>query len=561
MSTPRLFLLCCVALLSACEQDPLERQPLPAVAPEARVTITSERITNVEAPVPPQCYTRTEDRHNPCYTCHQAYDRKHGEPRMNQLDDGGLQGGYLFSEEGETSHWRNLFVDRRDWLAQISDEQILEWVNQDNYSDLADRLREIDWPGYIPDLADYQHGADAFDDQGFARDNSGWVAFNYKPFPGTFWPTNGSTDDVLIRLPEPFRTLNGEQDRTVYLLNLTLVELVIKNDTRTSIPPTDETRLNVDLDGDGELATAVSLLRDTHYLGDASDTALAFQQYPAGTEMLHSVRYLGIGEDDRIGVSTRMKELRYMRKQVQLPDYDIASRYARERKEKLLGELPSFVHLPAQGMENGMGWLLQGYIEDYDGALRPQSFEETLHCMGCHAAVGATIDQTFAFARKVPGADGWGYIDTRGMPDTPNRNEPGGEIRNYLARAGGGSEFRENPEMLARWYREDGNVDDDKLASTDVYTLITPSRERALKLNKAYTHTVRHQSYIYGRDATWLPAKNVFEKIDQSQPPLAPEFRFYGWDIRLDWPTDTPSPAKGRAGEGSTAAKHPLAVK
>lgn len=105
----------------------------------------------------------------------------------------------------------------------------------------------------------------------------------------------------------------------------------------------------------------------------------------------------------------------------------------------------------------------------------------------------------------------------------------------YLQRAGGGSEFRENPEMLSRWFTENGNVDAEKVKAADVYTLIAPSRERAMQLNKAYTHIVRHQSYIYGRDATWLSANNVFETIDESEPPLAPEFRFYNWDIRLDW--------------------------
>jgi hypothetical protein len=121
------------------------------------------------------------------------------------------------------------------------------------------------------------------------------------------------------------------------------------------------------------------------------------------------------------------------------------------------------------------------------------------------------------------------------MPDVSNVSEPHGEIANYLARAGGGSEFRENTEMLARWYRADGSVDLDKVRAADVYTLITPSRERALALNKAYTHIVRHQSYIHGRDATWLPTINVFREVDENEPPLEKEFRFYHWDIRLDW--------------------------
>ncbi|MGJ3254764.1 MAG: hypothetical protein ACFE0K_00415, partial [Alcanivorax sp.] len=110
-------------------------------------------------------------------------------------------------------------------------------------------------------------------------------------------------------------------------------------------------------------------------------------------------------------------------------------------------------------------------------------------------------------------------------------------IRNYLKRAGGGSEFRENPEMVDKWYHADGSLNEQAIADADVYTLITPSRERALKLNKAYTHIVRHQSYIHGRDATWLPAENVFTEVDESEPPLPAEFRFFQWDLRMDWPS------------------------
>ncbi|MCB1836570.1 MAG: hypothetical protein KDH99_03030 [Alcanivoracaceae bacterium] len=526
-----------VMLLGGCSETSEPATPLPDVAPAQRVTVTSERITNLEAPVPPQCYTRTDGRHNPCYTCHQMYDRGAGaKRRMNELDDGGLQGGYLFSEEGLVNHWSNLFVDRRDWLADVSDDDIVRYVATDNYAALDDRLRARDWPGFIPDLAHYAHPELAFDEQGFARDDSGWVAFNYKPFPGTFWPTNGSTDDVAIRLPQAFRQLDGKDNRDIYLLNLTLVEMNIKNLNTLSIPTQDEQALRIDLDADGTLsAAATRLVQRDHYLGDASPVRRLFQQYPEGTELMHSVRYVGVDDQENIFTPPRMKELRYMKKIRELPEYDVGSRYARERKEKIEGLLPTFVDHRDKGMENGYGWMLQGYIEDYDGALRPQTHEETMFCMGCHAAVGVTIDHTFALARKVDGAAGWGYIDTRGMPDVSNVSEPHGEIANYLARAGGGSEFRENTEMLARWYRADGSVDLDKVRAADVYTLITPSRERALALNKAYTHIVRHQSYIHGRDATWLPTINVFREVDENEPPLEKEFRFYHWDIRLDW--------------------------
>lgn len=510
------------------------RPALPEVPLAQRKPITNERIYNDEASVPPQCYTKTEGRHNVCYTCHQMYDRR-GQARLNQLDDGALQGDYAFSEVGVTNHWRNLFVDRTAWLAAISDEDIRAYVDGDNYSPLANRLRERGWKGFVPDLRGYEAGASAFDGQGLARDGSFWVAFNYKPFPGTFWPTNGSTDDVVVRLPRAFRELRGAFSRDVYFVNLTLVELGIKNLERAPIWPVDERQLELDVDGDGALSLASEVRRGAHYAGDARDIEPAFEQFPQGTELMHSVRYLGLDAHGQVTIPRRMKELRYMRKVNVLPRHLLDSRYAGERKEKRLGELPRFLQRGDEGLDNKLGWFVQGFIEDYDGELRPQSYEENMACMGCHSAIGTTVDSTFSLARKVTGAPGWGYINLRGMADAPTVSESGGEILEYLRRAGGGSEFRENPEMVERWFQADGSVDEAKVKAADVYTLLTPSARRALDLNKAYTHIVRHQSFIDGRDATWVPARNVYRDIDDRAAPLEEQYRHYGWDLRLDW--------------------------
>ena len=82
----------------------------------------------------------------------------------------------------------------------------------------AGELSSESYPGFRPDL-DFEQG---FDVDGFARDGSGWRALRYKPFPGTFWPTNGSIDDVFIRLLEAFRTRDGEVDREVAKANLSI---------------------------------------------------------------------------------------------------------------------------------------------------------------------------------------------------------------------------------------------------------------------------------------------------------------------------------------------------
>lgn len=487
---------------------------------------------NREAVIPPQCYTRTEGVHNPCYVCHQN-QRAGGENTMNDAD---LQVAYTFSDVGTTNHWLNLFENRTTRVAAIGDEEILAWIDDDNYSELPGRLEAAGFGGYVPDLADLEQGAAAFDADGFARDGSGWVAFNYKPLPSTFWPTNGSTDDVMIRLPEAFRrAANGKPSRDAYRANLAILEANVKGLPMIDTRPISETVVGADLDGDGVLGTAMRVARVSSFVGAASEHLLLPPLYPQGTEFLHTVRYVGIGADGTVGVSRRMKEVRYMRKSSITPLAQLAELYREEQYAKEAGYLPGYINRWQQGLDNEMGWLVQGFIEDRNGRLRVQTYEETLFCMGCHTSLGATIDKTFAFPRKVDGAAGWGYIELRGMPDAPNVGETRGEIATYLERVGGGSEFRNNDEMLARWFASDGTLDRAKVAVADVYELIAPSRERALALNKAYRTIVADQDYVFGRDAVIVPPSNVYDEVDPETAPTLPADRFFTWDIRLDW--------------------------
>jgi hypothetical protein len=88
--------------------------------------------------------------------------------------------------------------------------------------------------------------------------------------------------------------------------------------------------------------------------------------------------------------------------------------------------------------------------------------------------------------------------------------------------------------MLARWFHDDGQVNKEAVeALASIYPLITPSKERALALNKAYKLIVAEQSYIFGRDAVLKPAKNVLKKVEGTMP-LKEQHR-YSWDIRLNW--------------------------
>ena len=503
-----------------------------AFDPIALASASVRHVDNREAPIPPQCYTKTEGVANPCWTCHTTSSFP------NSASDWELQKDYAFSDVGRTNHWTNLLQDRRAQAAAFNDAEVLGYVRQDNYAALRQALAtRRDYPGYRPDL-DFARG---FDDAGFARDGSGWRAFRFKPFPGVFWPTNGNTDDVMVRLPRPFRSLGGAESSDVYRVNLAILEASLGSNpqlkrerVRWPTEALNEIAAGVDLDGDGKLATGVKLLVGVpeHYVGDAATLKVRRAILPEGTEFLHSVRYLDPDAPSMIAV--RMKELRYSRKAQELDDWAITRAYEREVDEKEEGRLPVFAGSPLVGLQNDFGWRLQAFIEDAKGRLRLQTHEEHLACMGCHSNLGVTVDQTFSFARKVPGADGWRYQDLRGMADAPQLGHREPEFATYLKRARGGDEFRENAEVNERFLAADGSV---RTAPTgDLASLVMPSRERALNLNRAYMALVALQQFERGRDTTLGPAHNVHASIEQESTGLAASQRVYtDGQLRLAW--------------------------
>jgi hypothetical protein len=494
-------------IAAACGEPRASSPPTPLDHARARAGV----IGNFEAAVPPMCYTATGGSSNPCWVCHTQ-----GQGRTF-LDDSELQESYAFSDEARTNHWTNLFVDRRPFIASIPDDEILRWVRTDNYAPLRTAMAALpaSYRGFRPDL-DLSRG---FDAHGFARDNSGWRAVRFQPFLGAFWPTNGSTSDVFIRLPAEFRTTPG-----VYRLNLSLVEAAISVEDYASkrvdraVEPVDETLLGFDLDRDGKLAMATRIRAlPPHYAGDAAHVGVVAQSFPLGTELLHSVRYLDPDAPTRM--AARMKELRYMRK-VEVPDdWGRQRAYELEAADKADGKLPVYQGDIEMGFFTPWGWQLQGYIEDARGALRVQTDEEHRFCMGCHGHIGVTVDQVFSFARKVPGADGWRAQDLRGLQDRPQVGHAAPELVTYFSRVQGGDETRSNDELLARFFPA-GTLDERALARAavggdrDLAWALFPTRGRALALDKAYLAIVREQSFTRGRDAMLAPATRVHPRID-----------------------------------------------
>jgi len=511
--------------------------PLAAAAAEK----AKGRIGNVLAHIPPQCYTKTGGVSNPCWTCH---TEKNG---RNLADDWELQQKYQFNQQGRNNYWTNEFADRRALIAKITDAQALAYIRQDNYTPLRQALRDVQLPDlrWKPDI-DLRQG---FDSQGYARDGSGWRAFCYKPFPGTFWPTNGSTDDVLIRLPEAFREdAAGQASLEIYRINLTLLEAAVAvPDTvpddalNYAIEPLDESAAGLDLDGDGRIGGLATLIRKlpAHYAGAAAGEPLRRYEYPVGTEFLHTVRYLDPDAPDQMAV--HLKELRYSRKLFRLGDKSLKFRYAEDAREQQTGGWPYFGGDAYTGMFSEYGWRLQGYIEDAGGRLRLQTREEQVYCMGCHSGIGVTVDGSFSLPRKMPGAAGWARQSLAGMQDVPQAGSDEPEVLRYFRRVGGGDEFRANAEILTRYF-PGGQLDSAAVLRAapggpqDIRALILPSRERALQLDKAYISLVPEQSYTHGREAPLAPAQNVYDRIDVDTTGLEPSGRVWrDGRIWLDW--------------------------
>jgi hypothetical protein len=396
------------------------------------------------------------------------------------------------------------------------------------------------WGGFVPDAWL------RFDERGFdhAPDGSktGWRAFAYYPLLGTFFPTNGSMDDVLIRLdPVLQQDASGEADSRIYEINLAVVEALVR---RADVPieSTDETTLGVDLDLDGKLGQATRVAFDRgdrqgatrmRYVGRARDDQRSFPiapgLFPLRTEFFHSVRYLDVGPDGTVRMAPRMKELRYAKKvrwvgyaelKAKVPEEAIEQGDSRNGALRVYSEFE-------RGVSNGRGWIYQGFIEDRDGTLRPQTFAESVFCAACHGGIGATTDGIFSLPRKLSSTrldakvlqDGWFHWsqhDLRGLPE-PKRRDQSYEYTRYLTENGAGDELRENEEVEARFFDEHGSLRQSEVARLheDVSVLLLPSPARALALDRAYKAIVDEQSFARGRDAVLSPAKHVYE-----HPPL-----------------------------------------
>lgn len=219
-----------------------------------------------------------------------------------------------------------------------------------------------------------------------------------------------------------------------------------------------------------------------------------------------------------------MKELRYAKKRSWITYAELSNATLSEIKDKdaFPDRLRTIIGNTESGLSNNLGWIYQGFIEDAKGELRPQNYEETQYCIGCHSGIGAIADSTFVFQRKFDHGEfqnGWYHWgqDAKGLKDIkePKRPDSRDEYSLYLEVNHAGDEFRANQEVIERFFDQNGTLKEDAVAvlKNDISYLLVPSVQRAVQLNKAYKIIVEEQSYIYGRDAHVAPATNVHKEL------------------------------------------------
>jgi hypothetical protein len=248
--------------------------------------------------------------------------------------------------------------------------------------------------------------------------------------------------------------------------------------------------------------------------------------FPVGTEFLHSVRYLDVTEPGDVQMASRMKELRYARKwQWNAPTQHLLFAEEEAYERIIRPDIPRVVEGNMEmGVKNGTGWIYQGFIEDHNGQLRPQTYEESIYCIGCHSTIGAIADSTFVFQRKLDASayqQGWYHWLQSGLKGIkePRLDDGRYEYSLYLEANHAGDEFRDNAELMDKFFDEEGYLIQGEVEKvhSDISHLLLPSAERAILLNKAYKVIVDEQSYIYGRDAHVAPVTNVHQEVEIGQ--------------------------------------------
>lgn len=443
--------------------------------PTLRAIEDGDEVVNPGPRIPPICFVRDDGLGDACWTCH------------TKTPAAGAFSAF------ESMPWSTLEEDQRPTLSQISDREIDYWINTRNLAELFPSLEGVEeWQGRLPRI-DPSVGIDA---DGFLLDRTGWRAVRQVPFPWMSWPLLGRHGEVYMRIARPFhRDTGGVPSRPVALLNHALIRAAVRSagseEIDVAVSPVDERLIAFDLDGDGTVSDGVEHIRrlPAHYAGAASDVALQRGQHPVGTEWFQIMRYLDPTQPGMFSV--RVRELRYaVREEVVVQD-EAARKAALEER----GPVPDGSMMEGHTTIDGWRWL--GFLENNRGRLRLQTIEESHSCSGCHEGLRTTTDGIFTTHRQLPGAQGWGLQDLKGMPDLTLDGMEQGELRTWLQRAGTGDPFGEAAGLLeaaVRAARDPGEVP----WENDLGSLLYPDATRAYELNRALRQAASLQDGIRG---------------------------------------------------------------
>jgi hypothetical protein len=439
---------------------------------------------NPYANIPPQCYIETSfGTQNACLFCHTnapARIRLGNTLPQAGLNSfvGNLQTEYAFGPVDEFAKspninpWRNLIAPQElDSAFEKLGIDTIQWnlekyIKTDNWQLAYDTKRETKSFRLFPKLnpaslpadrdgfvrSSHQYEAFFKDEKGF---NTGWRAINFIPY-GIFTPHSGSVSGIYIQLdPKFMQDRKGRFSLAIYKQNLHLLEKAIQD----RLEPTDK-----------------------HYLGMAHKIEVERGLFPVGTKFAHPLHYVDVTADERYtnenkypGLrANRVKEIRYMVKYQMYYPGELVT------KEE---DAPLYYNKEEAWMDNGAGWYLSGFIEDKNGALRAQSPQELLSCVGCHSSTygfepeqftsgtGNTIDTVWSMSRKLPGDEGWREMNYLGYTHNPqrsttqssgdsnikdpiNRHAGIGEFRYFLNHVVGASLYGDMPKLMEEYLKE-----------------------------------------------------------------------------------------------------------
>lgn len=466
-------------------QTPTQQQSIATPAPMEGEFRARTNFKNPYANIPAQCYIETSfGTQNACLFCHSnaAARQKLGnttpqaglEPLLGNLQlEYSFGPADRFSVSPNINPWENtLFPEKLDAeiakLAINTDAWDMQsYIKNDNWQEAYDKKQGE------KKVSNSQVKGDSFrlfpalnpaalpaDTDGFVRTqksdeaifsdasglNTGWRAVNFMPY-GIFTPHTGSVSGIYIRLDAKFmQSDDGNFSLDIYKQNLELLEQAIQDRIQNGAK---------------------------NYVGKASDEPLHKGLFPLKTEFAHPLHYVDVTADGTNSKfpgtrSARVKEIRYMYKwQMHYTDEPII-------KEE---NAPLYYNEKETWIDNGAGWWMSGFIEDANGALRGQTPEELMQCVGCHSSrysfepaqftsgTGNTIDTVWSFSRKFAGDLGWKEMDYLGYKrdtnaksnetaggahrgDPINRDAKIGEYRKFLNHVVGASLYGDMPSSM-----------------------------------------------------------------------------------------------------------------